>query len=488
MLMSKQYETTIGLEVHAALSTTTKIFCACGTKFGEAPNSQTCPVCLGMPGVLPVLNETVVKYAIRAALALNCRISLHNKFDRKNYYYPDLPKNYQISQDYLPIARDGWLDIFIDSEKRKIRINNIHMEEDAGKNLHAEDTGLLEASLVDFNRAGVPLLEIVTYPDMHSVGEVEKLMTALRNILIYTGVADCRMEEGGLRFEANISLRPFGQTDLGPRVEMKNLNSFKTVIKALNYEIRRQGESLQREEKITQETRLWDDKTERTYPMRSKEEAHDYRYFPEPDLVPLVIDEQLIEEIRSSVPELPASKLERFCKDYGLSEYDARVITSSRALADFYEEVTAICSEPKTVSNWVTGELQGILNEEKRDIGDCPISAEQFAGLLTLLREGAVSAPSAKDILRDMFHSGKSAKAIVEEKGLSQISDEKDIRPAVKHIINTNTGIVDDYCKGKEKAIGALIGKVMKETRGRAAPPKVGQILRELLEEEKRSR
>ena len=475
------YEITIGIEVHAALSTTTKIFCACGTKFGEAPNSQTCPVCLGMPGVLPVLNENVVKYAIRTALALNCRINLHNKFDRKNYYYPDLPKNYQISQDYLPIARDGCLDIFVDSEKRKIRINNVHMEEDAGKNLHAEDTGLLEASLVDFNRAGVPLLEIVTYPDMHSVGEVETFMIALRDILMYTGVADCRMEEGGLRFEANISLMPFGQTDLGPRVEMKNLNSFKTVIKALNYEIRRQEESLQQGEKITQETRLWDDKGEKTYPMRSKEEAHDYRYFPEPDLAPLVIDEQLVEEIRSSVPELPASKLERFCKDYGLSEYDARVITSSRALADFYEEAAAVCKEPKTVSNWVTGELLGILNEEKRDIGDCPIPPEQFAELLTLLGEGTVSAASAKTILRDMFHSGKSAKAIIEEKELSQISDEKDITKIVSEVVSENPDSARDYLSGKKKALGFLVGQVMKATQGRANPKLANKLLQETL-------
>ena len=312
----KEYEVVVGLEVHAALSTKTKIFCGCATKFGAEPNSQVCPVCLGMPGVLPVLNKKVVEYAVRAALSLNCQINLYDKFDRKNYYYPDLPKNYQISQNYFPIATDGYVELFVNGDKKEIRINNIHMEEDAGKNLHAEDTGLHDASLVDFNRTGVPLLEIVTYPDMRSLQEVEKFMTALRDILLYLDVCDCRMEEGSLRFEANISLRAAGDERLGPRVEMKNLNSFKMVLKALEYEMKRQEKLLSENGKVLQETRLWDDKGGRTCSMRGKEEAHDYRYFPEPDLVPVIIDEKFIDGIRSSLPELPSAKFERFMREY----------------------------------------------------------------------------------------------------------------------------------------------------------------------------
>ena len=476
------YETIIGLEVHAELSTATKVFCSCRTKFGASPNSQTCPVCLGMPGVLPVLNEKVVEDAICIALALNCKINTYNKFDRKNYYYPDLPKNYQISQQYLPVAADGYLDIFIKGEKKHIRINNIHIEEDAGKNLHAEDTGLQNVSLVDFNRAGVPLLEIVTYPDMGNLQEVEKFMTDLRNILLYTDVSDCKMEEGSLRFEANVSLKPAGQTKLGPRVEMKNLNSFKIVLSALQYEIKRQEELLREGKEVTQETRLWDEKKNKTYSMRSKEEAHDYRYFPEPDLVPLTIDEKLISEIRSSIPELPASKFGRFCKEYGLSEYDAGVLTQNRTLSDFYEEVTAIFHEPKTVSNWVMGELLAICNEEGKRIESSPIPAREFAELLELLKKGTVNSPSAKSILREMFHSGKNAKEIVEEKGLSQISDEEDIKKIVSKVISENPGSANDYRSGKKKALGFLVGQVMKTSKGRANPKLVNKLLQEALE------
>ena len=493
MASEKKYQIIIGLEVHAELATATKVFCGCGTKFGADPNSQTCPVCLGMPGVLPVLNEKVVLSAIRIALALNCKINLYNKFDRKNYYYPDLPKNYQISQQYLPIAADGHLDIFVShdknsasdaitGEKKHIRINNIHIEEDAGKNLHAEDTGLQNMSLVDFNRAGVPLLEIVTYPDMRNLQEVEKFMTDLRNILLYTGVSDCKMEEGSLRFEANVSLKPAGQTELGPRVEMKNLNSFKMVLSALQYEIKRQEELLREGKEVIQETRLWDEKKDKTYSMRSKEEAHDYRYFPEPDLVPLTIDEKLLNEIRSSIPELPASKFERFCKEYGLSEYDAGVLTQNRTLSDFYEEVTAVFHEPKTVSNWVMGELLSILNEQKQELTDCPISPQQFAELMELLKKGTINSPSAKSILREMFHSGKNAKELVEEKGLSQISDEEDIKKIVSKAISENPGSANDYRKGKKKALGFLVGQVMKATKGRANPKLVNKLLQEALD------
>ncbi len=479
----EKYEVVIGLEVHAGLSTKTKIFCGCGTKFGAEPNSEVCPVCLGLPGVLPVLNKEVVKYAVRAAIAFNCHINLYNKFDRKNYYYPDLPKNYQISQNYFPIAVDGYVEIFIDGEKKRLRINNIHMEEDAGKNLHSEDTGLHDASLVDFNRTGVPLLEIVTEPDMRSLQEVEKFMTALRNVLLYIDVCDCRMEEGSLRFEANVSLRPIGEHQLRQRVEMKNLNSFKMVLKALKYEIERQGKLLMEGGEVAQETRLWDDKEGKTYLMRSKEEAHDYRYFPEPDLVPVIIDEGFIDRIRSSLPELPSAKLERFCGEYGLPPYDAEVLTSDRLLSGFYEGVVNIFPDAKTVSNWVMGELLAILNEEGVDIENCRISPGRFAELLEFLKGGKINALSAKNVLREMFHSGKDAREIIEEKGISQISDEESIKEIILKVISENPGPVADFRKGKKKTLGYLVGQVMKATGGRANPEVTNKLLVKALED-----
>ena len=480
----KEYEIVIGLEVHAELSTETKVFCGCGTRFGAEPNSQVCPVCLGMPGVLPVLNQKVVEYAVLTALAFDCRINDNNKFDRKNYYYPDLPKNYQISQNYFPIALDGHVKIFVDGEKKQIRINNIHIEEDAGKNLHAEDTGLTNASLVDFNRTGVPLLEIVTYPDMRSLQEVEKFMTALRDILLYLNVCDCRMEEGSLRFEANISLKPIGSEQLGNRVEMKNLNSFKTVLNALKYETKRQEKLLTEGKEVMQETRLWNDKEGKTYPMRSKEEARDYRYFPEPDLVSVSIDNEFIENIRSSLPELPSAKFERFVREYKIPPYDAEVLTSNRALANFYEEAVSIFTDAKTVSNWVMSELLGILNEKGMNIENCKISPGQFAELLNLLKTGKISAPSAKNVLKDMFDSGKDAGKIIEEKGLSQIGGEEDIKEIIVKVISENHGPVSDFHKGKEKAIGYLVGQVMKATRGRANPNLTNKLLIEILKKQ----
>lgn len=480
----KEYEVVIGLEVHAELSTKTKIFCGCGTKFGAEPNSQVCPICLGLPGVLPVLNKKVVEYAVRTALALNCRINLYDKFDRKNYYYPDLPKNYQISQNYSPIANDGYIEIFTNREKRQIRINNIHMEEDAGKNLHAEDTGILDASLVDFNRTGVPLLEIVTYPDMRSLEEAEKFMTTLRDILLYIDVCDCKMEEGSLRFEANISLRRVGDPQLGQRVEMKNLNSFKMVLKALGYEIKRQEKLLTESKEVLQETRLWDDKRGKTTAMRSKEEAYDYRYFPEPDLVPVIIDEKFIDRIRSSLPELPSAKFERFRREYGLPPYDAGVLISNRALSDFYEEVAGIFPDPKTVSNWVMGELLRVLNEGEVGIENCKISPGQFAELLRFLKDGKISALSGKFVLREMFLSAKDAGKIIEEKGLFQISDEESIKEMILKIISENPGPVADLRKDKKKALGYLVGRVMKATGGRANPKLTNKLLGEMLKKE----
>ena len=478
----QEYEVVIGLEVHAALFTKAKIFCGCSTEFGSEPNSQVCPVCLGMPGVLPVLNAKVVEYAMKTALALNCRVNSDNKFDRKNYYYPDLPKNYQISQNYFPVATEGSIDIFLDGRKKQIRINNIHMEEDAGKNLHSEDTGLANASLVDFNRTGVPLLEIVTYPDMQSVEEVERFMTALRDILLYMEVCDCKMEEGSLRFEANVSLKPVGEKRLGQRVEMKNLNSFKMVLKALEYEIERQKRLLGDGKEIIQETRLWNEKEGRTYAMRSKEEAHDYRYFPEPDLVPVVIDEEFMEQLRSSLPELPSAKAERFVRDYGLRSYDAQVLTSSRSLADFYEEVVTRFSDVKVASNWVTGEFLRMLKEKGVSVEGCNVTPEQFAELLGFVKEGKISAASGKDVLEEMFRLGKKPGEVIEEKGLSQISGEEKIREIIVTVVSENPGPVADFRKGKKKVLGYLVGQVMRATKGRANPEVTNRLLMEVLE------
>ena len=476
------YQLVVGLEVHAELSTGSKVFCGCPTRFGGEPNSQTCPVCLGLPGVLPVLNKKVVEYAIRAALAMNCEISRHSRFDRKNYYYPDLPKNYQISQNYLPFACNGHLNISIKGAVKRIGIDNIHLEEDAGKNLHGEDTGLAEDSLVDFNRAGVPLIEIVTRPDMHSLEEVEKFMTNLRDVLLYLGICDCRMEEGSLRFEANISMRPEGESILGNRVEMKNLNSFKMVLKSLEYEMGRQ-ENLLREGKTVQpETMLWDKAKGMTSAMRGKEEAPDYRYFPEPDLVPLVIDPEWLKEIKESLPELPQARKMRLMKEYGIPEYDSAVLTANRPLADFYEETVRLFPDGKMVSNWVMVELLGRLKERNLKIEDSPLRPSHLAEMLTLIKDGLISGKIAKDVFTEMFTSGKGARIVVEEKGWAQISDESQMKEIVEEVIRENPKSVEDFQGGKKKAITFLVGQVMKETRGKANPQLVNKLLREKLQ------
>ena len=477
-----EYRLTAGLEVHAELLTRTKIFCGCLNRFADEANKNVCPVCLGMPGSLPVLNEKVLEYALMTGIALNCEIPMLSKFDRKNYFYPDLPKGYQVSQDYMPVARNGRIELAAGGEKASVRINNIHIEEDAGKNLHAADTGLSDQSLVDFNRGGVPLLEIVTEPDMHSPGEVEAFMNSLRGILLYTGVSDCKMEEGSLRFEANISLQKPGDDKLGCRVEIKNLNSFKIVLKALDYEIKRQSKMLDEGRDILPETRLFDEKTGRTFPMRGKEEAHDYRYFPEPDLPPVAVTDEIIERARANMPELPGEKRERFVREYSLPEYDAGVLVSSPELAGYFEEAVSLFAEAKVVSNWVMGELLGILKERGGDVSACPVSPARLCGLLSLLKDQKLNAAQAKSVLRDMFETGEDAGAIVKKKGLLQLSDEHEIRGTVAEVLSGNPKAVQEYLSGKGKAMGFLVGQVMRRTAGRANPGVVNKILKEEIE------
>lgn len=479
--MKGDYQPVIGLEVHAELATASKLFCGCSTTFGAPPNTQTCPVCLGLPGVLPVVNRKAVEYAIRLSLALNCRINRFNKFDRKNYYYPDLPKNYQISQNYLPLAEEGWVEITVKGETKKIGIGNIHLEEDAGKNLHTEDTGIKDASLVDYNRAGIPLLEIVSKPDMNSLEEVEEYMTTLRDILLYTEVSDCKMEEGSLRFEANISLRPRGTNQLGPRVEMKNLNSFRIVLKALEYEMERQSKVLEEGGRVRQETRLWNEERGISLPMRYKEEAQDYRYFPEPDLPPLLIKEKWIEEVRRTLPELPHLRRRRIVAEYKIPEYDAMVLTQDRELADYFEECVKLYPHPKKVSNWIMGLFLQELKGKGIRVGEVSFSPRHLGELLQLIDKGTISGNMAKEVFLEMFRTGKGAEEIVKEKGLSQISDEKEISAVVEKVISENPQAVEDLREGKEKALGFLVGQVMRLTRGKANPQLVNKIIREKL-------
>jgi len=473
------YEPVIGMEVHVELSTKSKVFCGCSTMFGAEPNTQCCPVCTGMPGVLPVLNRKAVDFVIRTGLALNCKIAPWSKLDRKNYFYPDLPKNYQISQYDLPIAFDGYLDIPVDGKMRRIRITRVHLEEDAGKNMHPEGASF---SQVDLNRTGVPLMEIVTEPDMRSPDEAHAYLLALKNILEYIEVSDCNMEEGSLRAEANISIRPRGSSELGTKTEVKNVNSFRGISRALSYEIDRQSRALESGKGVVQETRGWDDVRNVTVPMRTKEYAHDYRYFPEPDLVPLVIDENWVERIRAGLPELPAARRQRFIEQYGLPEYDASVLTADRAMADFYENSTNAGIDPKTVSNWIMVEFRGLLNETDTDIVHSLVSPENLAGLLMLVDKGTISGKMAKDVFREMFDTGASADEIVASKGLSQISDRDKLESLVSQVIADNPGPVEQYRSGKHKAIGFLIGQAMKATSGKANPQLLNELFREKLD------
>ncbi|MFZ5642115.1 MAG: Asp-tRNA(Asn)/Glu-tRNA(Gln) amidotransferase subunit GatB [Bacillota bacterium] len=474
-----KYEAVIGLEVHVELKTNTKIFCSSSTEFGGDPNTHVCPVCLGLPGVLPVLNREVLEYAIRVGLAINCKIAGFSKFDRKNYYYPDLPKNYQISQYDLPIAENGYLDIRIDDADKRIGITRVHMEEDAGKLVHQGTISTTPYSLVDYNRTGVPLVEIVSEPDMRTPEEARAYLEKLKAIIQYTGVSDCKMEEGSLRCDANISVRPAGSDKLGIKTEIKNMNSFRALQRALRYEIERQIEVLEEGGRIVQETRTWDEAKGITLSMRSKEQAHDYRYFPDPDLVPVIIDSEWVERVRSALPELPDQRKARYVEELGLPEYDASVITSTKELADFFEACLKGYANAKAVSNWVMGDLSRLLNAANMDITDCRIKPEQLADMLKLMEKGTISGKIAKTVFEEMFETGKNPEEIVKQKGLVQISDEGAIAAVIDEVIASNPKVVEDFRVGKEKAIGFLVGQVMKSTRGKANPEIVNKMLRE---------
>ncbi|RPJ77238.1 MAG: Asp-tRNA(Asn)/Glu-tRNA(Gln) amidotransferase subunit GatB [Desulfobacteraceae bacterium] len=474
-----EFEPVIGLEVHAQLKTRSKIFCGCSTEFGAPPNTHVCPVCLGMPGVLPVLNRSVVEYALRMAIATNCTIARQSRFARKNYFYPDLPKGYQISQYELPIAEQGHVDVAVDGVLQRIRIRRIHMEEDAGKLTHNPNRPV---SMVDLNRAGVPLIEIVSEPDIGSPEAAGAYLRHLRAIVRCLDVCDGNLEEGSFRCDANVSIRPRGATALGTRTELKNLNSFRFVEKAIEYEIGRQKELLLEGGKVRQETRLWDQGLGRTVPMRGKEEAHDYRYFPDPDLLPLVIDEGWIERVRTELPELPEARKARFVSQHGLPAYDAGVLTSDRGLSDYFEECLRSFPEPKPISNWMMGPLLGLLNARGLSIEQSPIPAGALAALLDLVESGAISAKSAKSVFEEMAASGKSAEAVVAEKGLAQISDTGALEALVRELLERNPQEVAAYRGGKTKLMGFFVGEAMKATRGQANPKTVNAILKKMLE------
>lgn len=472
------YEAVIGLEVHAQLLTESKIFCGCSTRFGAEPNSHTCPICLGMPGVLPVLNKKVVEYAVKMAIAVNCRINEQEVFARKNYFYPDLPKGYQISQYDKPLAEHGYMDIEVNGDKKRIGITRIHVEEDAGKLLHDE---FLPSSYVDYNRTGVPLIEIVSEPDIRCSEEAAAYLRRLHETLVYLEICDGNMEEGSFRCDANISIRPRGQEAFGIRTELKNMNSFRNVQRALDYEIKRQQYVLENGGEVVQETRLWDDAQGVTHSMRGKEEAHDYRYFPDPDLVPIVIDEAWIKAIAETLPELPQEKRERFISEFGIPPYDAGVLTASRALADFYEQTVKLCGKPKAASNWIMGDFLRFLNEDKRDIKDSPIRPESLAEMINLIEDGTISGKIAKEVFEDMYRSGKEPRAIIAEKGLVQITDEDALKKAIEEAMAANPEQVEGYRKGKEKLFGFFVGQVMKATKGKANPALVNELLKKML-------
>ncbi len=473
-----KYEAVIGLEIHSELKTATKIFCGCQTTFGAEQNTHTCPVCLGLPGVLPVVNKKVVEFAIKAGLATNCKINRYSKFDRKNYYYPDLPKNWQTSQYDLPIAYEGHVDIEVDGVKKTVRLTRIHMEEDAGKLVHSGTTIKDSAtSNVDYNRTGVPLIEIVSEPDMRSAAEARAYMEKIKSILEYIDVSNCRMEEGNLRADINVSLRPIGSDKLGTRTEMKNINSFKSLEDAINYEIERQADILDDGGKIIQETRTWNPEKGITQSMRSKEDAHDYRYMPEPDLPPIVTTDEEIEAFRKSLPELPDARRERLIKDFGLSEYDAGIITSSRAMAEYFDSVVNFGADAKSAANWIMSDLSKNLNAENLTIENSPVDAKRLAEMILLIAKGTISGKIAKTVFAEMWKSGDSPEKIVKDKGLVQITDTSAIEGVVAEVIAKNPKAVEEYRAGKKKALGALVGQVMKLTKGKANPQLVNQLL-----------
>ncbi|CDE69155.1 MULTISPECIES: Asp-tRNA(Asn)/Glu-tRNA(Gln) amidotransferase subunit GatB [Jutongia] len=474
----KQYETVIGLEVHVELATKTKIFCGCSTAFGGAPNTHTCPVCTGMPGSLPVLNKQVVEYAIAVGLATNCSITQYCKFDRKNYFYPDNPQNYQISQLYLPICRNGGIEIETAAGKKTIGIHEIHMEEDAGKLVHDDWTG---SSMVDYNRSGVPLIEIVSEPDMRSADEVIAYLEKLRMIIQYLGASDCKLQEGSMRADVNLSVREVGATEFGTRTEMKNLNSFKAISHAIEGERARQIELLEEGRQVIQETRRWDDNKESSYAMRSKEDAQDYRYFPEPDLVPIMISDEWLQAVKDRQPELRSEKLERYKKEYDIPEYDAEIITGTKKMADIFEATTAICNKPKKVSNWLMVETMRLLKENEMEAEDISFSPENLAKLIEMADAGEINSSVAKEVFEEIFKNNIDPEKYVEEKGLKTVSDDGALREVIEKVVADNPKSVEDYNSGKKKAIGFLVGQTMKAMQGKADPGKVNKILMEIL-------
>ncbi len=476
--MARQYETVIGLEVHVELATKTKIFCGCSTAFGAAPNTHTCPVCTGMPGSLPVLNKQVVEYAMAIGLATNCEITRVCKFDRKNYFYPDNPQNYQISQLYLPIARNGFVEIEAGNIKKQVRIHEMHMEEDAGKLVHDDWD---DTSLVDYNRSGVPLVEIVSEPDMRSAEEVIAYLEKLRQIIQYLGASDCKLQEGSMRADVNLSVREAGSETFGTRTEMKNLNSFKAIARAIEGERERQIELLEDGKAVIQETRRWDDNKESSYAMRSKEDAQDYRYFPEPDLVPIVISDEWIEKIKSQQPELRTEKLERYKKEFDIPQYDAEIITESKSMADLFEATTAICKKPKKVSNWLMVETMRLMKEHGMEPDELAFSPENLAKLITLTEAGTINSSVAKEVFEKIFAGDIDPEEYVEEHGMKTVNDEGALKAVVEKVIADNPQAVSDYKGGKEKALGALVGQTMKAMKGKANPGMVNQMLREML-------
>lgn len=486
-----QFEIAIGIEVHCELSGTpqtpikTKVFCACPIVYGAPPNTATCPICLGFPGSLPVLNRKAFEASVKVALALNCHINPLTKLDRKNYYYPDLPRGFQISQKYLPIGYDGWLEIEVNGVTKPIRIADVHLEEDTAKSIHGEEAGDPTVSLIDYNRSGVPLCEIITYPDMNSLEELEAFMVSLRQILLYLGVSECRMERGQLRFEASVSLRPKGSEKLGTRVEIKNLNSFRAVLGAVEAEIKRQTEILRGGGKVQQQTMLWNEALKITEPMRTKETAHDYRYFPEPDLVPIVVDEAWLNQLKSKMPEMPRQRFERFMKAFGLSDHEARLLTATPVIADYFEAAVSVCGDAKAIANWMLSDLQGLLNEAGKGWDECSIPPQHLGEMLNLMKDGTISVRIAKEVLKEMFATSKPPKQIVEELGLVQITDETELRRIVEEIVAANPKAVKEFLLGNEKVKGFFIGQIMRATKGKANPQLANKLVEEALQQKR---
>ena len=477
--MSREdYEVIIGLEVHSELSTKTKIFCSCPTGFGAEPNTHICPICTAMPGTLPVLNEKVVEYAVKAGLATNCEIARQSKNDRKNYFYPDLPKSYQISQYDKPLCEHGYVNINVDGKEKKIGITRIHIEEDAGKLNHDDLQG---GALVDLNRAGVPLIEIVSEPDMRSSKEAEEYLKKIKSILEYIEVSDCKMEEGSLRADVNVSVRKKGDTKFGTRTETKNMNSFRSIVREIEYEIDRQIDVLENGGTVEQETLRWDDVSGKTFPMRNKENSEDYRYFPEPDLVAINLSDEYIENIKNNLPELPESRKKRYLEEYKLSEKDAGIITSSRYLSDLFENTIKVCNNPKAVNNWIISDISRILNEDEMDAKEIPFSAEELGKLIILIDKGTISSSIGKKVLEELFENPQDPEKIIKEKGWIQISDEGEIKKVVSKILEANPQSIADYKAGKDRALGFLVGQAMKETKGKANPKMLNKMLLEEL-------